>query len=422
MARDLPSFDVLKGEWVMEKVLFVDDELLVLQGYQRSLRKVFDIEIAEGAEAGLSMLAKHGPFPLIVSDFRMAGMNGTQFLAMVKDLAPDSVRIMLSGQADMTAVVAAVNEGAIFRFLNKPCPPETLIKAISDGIQQYHLIHAERELLEETLTGSLKALADVLAIIDPEAFGKASRIKRYVQGLAEYMKLPNIWQYEIASSLSQIGYVIAPDSLLEKIKKGETLLPEERQVYEQCPPTGADLLASIPRMKDVSMMIEYQLKNFDGSGTPRNSTQGHDIPIGARLLKVALDFDALRTSHIPRAEAFQELEGRTGLYDPEVLKALYVVFVPEQKHTMTALVLEQLEPNMIVGEPITDATGKVLIPKGQLLTDWMIRRLHQMTNGREVSSPIHVIMPTNGHVGYSASTNTDKNPTELSVPNMAASN
>jgi len=405
----------------MEKVLFVDDELLVLQGYQRSLRKVFHVEIAEGAEAGLSMLATHGPFPVIVSDFRMAGMNGTQFLSMVKDLAPDSVRIMLSGQADMTAVVAAVNEGAIFRFLNKPCPPETLIKAVSDGIQQYRLIHAERELLEETLTGSLKALADVLAIIDPEAFGKAARIKRYVQGLAEYMKLPNIWQYEIASSLSQIGYVIAPGSLFEKMKKGETLSPEEIQVYEQCPPTGADLLTRIPRMKEVSMMIEYQLKNFDGSGTPRNSTKGYDIPLGARLLKVALDFDTLRTSNMPRAEAFQELESRIGLYDPEVLKALYVVFVPEQKHTLTPLALDQLEPNMIVGEPITDTMGKVLIPKGQLLTDWMIRRLHQMTNGHQVKSPIYVIMPTNSHAGISTSTDADKKPTELAVPSMTAS-
>ncbi|GJL56109.1 MAG: response regulator receiver modulated metal-depenent phosphohydrolase [Nitrospirales bacterium] len=384
----------------MEKVLFVDDEPLVLEGYQRSLRKFFQVEIAEGADAGLSTLATHGPFPLIVSDFRMAGMNGTQFLAMVKALAPDSVRMMLSGQADMAAVVDAVNEGAIFRFLNKPCSPETLIKAVSDGIQHYHLIHAEKELLEETLTGSLKALADVLAIIDPEAFGKASRIKRYVQGLAEYMKLPNIWQFEIASSLSQIGYVIAPNSLFEKIKTGESLSPEETQIYEQCPPTGADLLARIPRMQEVSMMIEYQLKHFDGSGTPRNAVKGYDIPLGARLLKVALDFDTLRTKNIPRIEAFQELQSRTGFYDPDVLQALYAVFVPEQQHTVATLELDELEPNMIVGEPITDTTGKVLIPKGQLLTPWMLGRLHQIAELSPITSPMHVIMPVqNQEVG-----------------------
>ncbi|WP_447969871.1 HD domain-containing phosphohydrolase [Nitrospira sp. M1] len=406
----------------MEKVLFVDDEPLVLEGYQRSLRKFFQVEIAEGADAGLSMVATHGPFPLIVSDFRMAGMNGTQFLAMVKALAPDSVRMMLSGQADMTAVVDAVNEGAIFRFLNKPCPPETLIKAVSDGIQQYHLMHAEKELLEETLTGSLKALADVLAIMAPEAFGKASRIKRYVQGLAEYMKLPNIWQFEIASSLSQIGYVIAPNTLFGKINKGESLSPEETQTYEQCPPTGADLLARIPRMKEVSMMIEYQLKHFDGSGTPRNEMKGYDIPLGARLLKVALDFDTLRTKNIPRVDAFQELQSRTGFYDPDVLQALYAVFVPEQQQSVSTLELEELEPNMIVGEPITDTTGKILIPKGQLLTPWMLRRLHQIAETSHITSPIHVIMPLQKHEDDSPSSDTNSTSMErLAVSNMSPS-
>ncbi len=375
----------------MDKILFVDDDPLVLQGYQRQLRKIYQVDVAEGGAAGLDVLQSKGPFALVVSDYRMPGMDGVQFLRKVKDVAPDTVRMMLSGQADFAALIEAVNEGSIFRFLNKPCSSEVLTNALQDGVRQYQLIRAEKELLEHTLSGSLKALADVLALVNPEAFGKASRIKRYVAGLAEYLGLPDRWRLDVAASLSQIGSVVTPHEILAKVEKGESLTPLEEKVFNLYPSIGADLLRSIPRLEEVTKSIEYQLKHFDGTGLPETAVKGEDIPIEARLLKVAIDFDSLRSRNVPRSEAFKELQTRTGWYDPKILAALNAVFVPEQRFQLVSLELSQLEPNMVVAEAITDKTGKVLVAKGQLLTEWMVSRLKELTNRLSLKQTIQII-------------------------------
>jgi len=138
-----------------EKILCVDDDPNVLSALERTLRKQYAIHTAEGAEEGIKAIEAEGPFAVIVSDLRMPGMDGIQFLAHVKEIAPDSVRIMLTGHADLKVSIEAVNEGNIFRFLTKPCPPEKLSKALDAGIELYRLVKAEKELLESTLRGSV---------------------------------------------------------------------------------------------------------------------------------------------------------------------------------------------------------------------------------------------------------------------------
>ena len=176
------------------KILFVDDDELLLQTYQRHLRKLYDAEVALGAEEALAAVADRGPFAVIVSDMRMPGMNGIQLLAKVREIVPDTVRMMLSGHGDLNSAIEAVNEGNVFRFLTKPCSQATLLKALDAGLAQYRLVTAERELLSETLSGSLKVLsargsapaartdaAERLKqyLQDIEAIGDASRVPRY---------------------------------------------------------------------------------------------------------------------------------------------------------------------------------------------------------------------------------------------------
>ena len=371
----------------------VDDEPNVLEAYQRQFRKRIHIQTALGGEAGLDMLTNEGPFAVVISDFHMPRMNGTQFLSRVRESAPETVRMMLTGQADLNTAMHAVNEGAIFRFLTKPCPPDTLGHALEAGLAQYRLVHAEKELLEQTLTGSLKALSDVLSLVNPEAFGRASRLKRYVTGLAAHMGLPDVWRLEIAASLSQIGCVILPDTILQKISKGEPLSSNERQAFQQHPCTGADVLTNIPRMKEIAESILYQQKHYDGSGTPHDSREGEAIPIGARLLKVALDFDEFRMQDYPRSQAFELLEKRTGWYDPAVLQALKIVFVPEQRFSLLNLSVSELQPHMVLAEGIVDIHGTLLIAKGQDISEWMIDRLKQLRNNHSMKEPIRVIVP-----------------------------
>jgi DNA-binding NtrC family response regulator len=132
---------------MVEKILFVDDEPNVLSALKRELRKQFEIETAENGEAGLRTIAAFGPYAVVVSDYNMPGMNGTRFLSNVKKIAPNTVRIMLTGFASLDTAIRAVNEGNIFRLLIKPCPPELLSRALSAAIDQYRLIMTEKQLL-----------------------------------------------------------------------------------------------------------------------------------------------------------------------------------------------------------------------------------------------------------------------------------
>lgn len=131
------------------KVLFVDDEALILDAFRRSLRDEFAVNTAVGGEQGLAEIRSNGPFGVVVSDMRMPGMGGAEFLAEVRAKAPDTVRILLTGHADLDAAIDAVNRGNIFRFLTKPCEKSVLIEAVQKGLEQYRAIVAGKELVKK---------------------------------------------------------------------------------------------------------------------------------------------------------------------------------------------------------------------------------------------------------------------------------
>jgi two-component system NtrC family sensor kinase len=133
------------------RVLCVDDEPHVLAGLEQVLRRRFDVTTAAGGREGLRSLAQAGPFTIVVSDFRMPEMNGAEFLRHVRDVAPDTIRILLTGQASLEDAISAVNEGYIFRFLSKPCPTPMLLKALDGAVEQARLVTRDRELLESKL-------------------------------------------------------------------------------------------------------------------------------------------------------------------------------------------------------------------------------------------------------------------------------
>ncbi|MBE9544820.1 MAG: response regulator, partial [Proteobacteria bacterium] len=120
-----------------DKILLVDDDAMILAGLKRQLRSQYRIEIALSGEEALKIIDEKGPFAVVVSDYYMPGMNGIDFLCKVKRVDPDTVRMMLTGSADMSTAIQAVNEGSIFQFHPKPCPANTLGQAIQSGIEKY---------------------------------------------------------------------------------------------------------------------------------------------------------------------------------------------------------------------------------------------------------------------------------------------
>lgn len=376
-----------------KKILFVDDEPNVLQSIRRQLRKEFDLDTAEGGEEALQMLNANGTYAIIVSDMRMPGMNGVEVLAQAKKDSPDTVRMMLTGNADQQTAVDAVNHGDIFRFLNKPCETDVLASAIRNGLRQHELITAEKELLENTLHGSIKALADVLSLSNPEVFGKTTRFKNQVREIAIEMGLADLWQYESAAMLSQIGCVTVADDLLQRRLGGHPLADEEMAEYAAHASVGADIVAKIPRMEGVAEAIRYQEKCFDGSGYPQDPVTGDQIPLGARLLKVIIDFDGFESTGAPSADALARIKQRVTYYDPEVLAAFAKTMQRDMGMTIVDIDIMQLTDAMILAEDVVTSGDTLLIAKGQETSLSARRHLQNFKAKGLIGDSVKVLQP-----------------------------
>lgn len=376
-----------------EKVLFVDDEPNVLAGYERQLRKRFTTETATSGEAGLTALGTRGPFGVVVSDMRMPGMDGAQFLARVRARHPDVVRILLTGFADVTSAIAAVNQGNIFRFLTKPCPADTLATALDDGLSQYRLVVAERELLDKTLRGSVHVLGEVLGLVNPTAFGRAIRVQQLVKSLAELVEGAGNWEVDVATILSQLGWISVPEPVLAAAARGADLTPEERHQMESYTGFARDLLRPIPRLERVLEIIAYQDKPFGGSDQPLADRVGKDLPLGSRVLKVAFDFDTLVARGVPRLQSLAQLQSRTGAYDPDILAALDTLIHRESQPECQDLPVSQVVCGMILAEDIFSDAGVLLLSKGYQITEAVKRRLEVIAAHGRTTRRIRVLVP-----------------------------
>jgi len=372
-----------------KRILFVDDEANVLSSFKRQLRQRFEVETALGGQRGLEAVENGGDFAVVVSDMRMPGMDGVQFLARVREIAPDTVRMMLTGHADQQTAIQAINEGNIFRFMTKPCPPDVMLKSLEAGVEQHRLITAEKELLEKTLHGSVKVLTDVLSLVNPKAFGRAARVRRLVRQLLEHLEVEKSWPIELAATLSQVGCVTVPEDALDKVYKGYALDEEEERVFRTHPQIGHDLIANIPRLETVAEIIAYQEKGYDGSGPPANGKTGKQIPIGARILKVALDFDTLISAGKSRNEALREIRKRAGKYDPSVVGALVEVTKVEPKYEVKSVNVQDLKPGMILARDVRTESGMLVTTRGQEVTVALRERLLNF----QITRPVRVIVP-----------------------------
>lgn len=376
-----------------EKILCVDDDPNILQAYQRALHKEFHIDAALGGEEALSAVTRHGPYAVVVADMRMPGMTGVEVLARVRQITPDTVRMMLTGNADQQTALEAVNEGQIFRFMTKPCPPEAFAKALAAGLEQYRLVTAERELLSKTLSGSVKLLTDMLGFVNPAAFGRASRIQRVARRLCQEMQLTVTWPIELAAMLSQLGSITIPQETLTKIYRHEEVPETAVEAFQEHPRIGRELLIHIPRLEQVAEIVGYQEKYYSGEGFPQDFRRGDDIPLGSRVLKVALDWDSLLLGGLPEEMAVAKMFERRGCYDPAVLQALKAANQIETVMGIRTMQVSDLQDGMILAEDIRSIRNTLLCAKGQEVTPAVRLQLRNYIVNVGLSGPITVFVP-----------------------------
>lgn len=372
-----------------EQILLVDDERNVLDAYRRNLRSEFLLDVAESAQEALELLDRKGPYAVVISDMRMPGMDGIELLRRVRSAAPETVRVMLTGNADTQTAIEAINEGSIFRFLVKPCDKERMAKAITAALVQHRLMTAEKQLLEQTLSGCLQVLSEVLSLVNPAAFGRAERARRYIHHVVTAMKLGNPWQYEVAAVLSQLGCVTLAPETIEAVYRGEKLSEAEQAQYDDHPHVAYGLLSKIPRLEPVAWMIEHQNRPVQ----PGEESGGAEMRTGAEILRLILEYEQLIHRGMSRTESAHHLAMRNRNFSPKFFEALVTLDPNAEESEIQKCRIEELTPGMIVQEEVRSGTGGLLVSRGQEITPTVIFKLKNLHSRQAISGEVTVSMP-----------------------------
>jgi response regulator RpfG family c-di-GMP phosphodiesterase len=359
----------------LPSILCVDDEPRVVDSLAVHLRRDYQVLAANGGTSALQILKDKGAPAVIVSDMRMPGMDGATLLKHVRQLYPETTRILLTGEPGREAAISAVNEGQIFRFLTKPCPPDQLRSAIEAGVVHHRLLIAEKVLLQETLIGCIKALVDILAITNPVAFGRSTRVKRLATELAASLGHTGFWQLDAAAMLSQIGYISLPIELVEKLYYGKRLTPEERVLAETAPSVAQKLLGRIPRLEAVMEILaassQSKLELPDGL-----------LKHGATILRLVLEYDAQIVQGQSPNVALASLRAQSGRFDNKLLEHLESLVglaagAPEVKEVPVG----RVTPGMVFMDDLYTQVGTLLVPKGFEVTETFLERARNFGPG-----------------------------------------
>ena len=372
------------------KVLLVDDEENVLLALARNFRKDFEMETALGPMAALSMINERGPYAVVVSDLRMPDMDGLQLLSEVRKQWPDTVRMILTGNADFQSVIASVNDGRVFQFMTKPCPVEKLRTSITGALTQHELVVRERDILENTLNRSAAVMTEVLSSVSSLAFSRALRLRRYVRHMARCLGPENLWVYDLAAILAQIGCIAVPAGILEKVYSGIPLSPEEKTAFVAHPAIGHKLLAGIPRLEVVAEIVLHQLKPL---GDLRDADLSETVCAGAQMLLIAGRVDDMVTRGATLDAAIHYMTSRSSVYQPSLVASLQSAEAPLPEMLVREVQVDDLQLGMIIGEDLYGQAGLLLVSKGQSVSEALIARLQTLTRTAGLNPSVSVLAP-----------------------------
>lgn len=363
-------------------VLCVDDEVRVLEGLELVLRRHARVVIEPSPRRALERLVDEGPFAVLLSDMRMPELSGADLLRHARLRAPETTRVLLTGHADLESAARAVNEGQLFRFLTKPCPPDELIGAIAAAAEQHRLVVAERVLLQQTLRGTVQTLIDLVGLTNPIAAARGSRVRRLALALAERLQLPDPWRLEIAADLSQAGAVVLPPDVAAKLFSGGTLDEEERGMVARMPLVLERVFANIPRLEEIQLVLQ-------AAGAPFPPESPDVAPRQGGVLAVALAFDDAVAGGMPSHVAVDTLRGRAGRYRSDALEALVAHVGVAPALEVIELPLQRLKVGMELADELRTTTGLLLVGRDYVVTESLLARLANYRQGT-IREPLRV--------------------------------
>jgi len=372
------------------KILFVDDEPNLLAGIKRQLYTLFNIDTADSGESALKKIIEDGPFAVIVVDMRMPVMDGLTLLKKVQELAPDTVRMMLTGNVDVQTAQNAINEGNIFRYMIKPFPSVSMVQNLNAAVKQYQLIIAEKQLLEQTLNSIIKLLVDILSILNPMAFSKTQRQLVVVKHIMQELNMDDTWQYEIAVMLSQIGSIILPQHVINLQYSSDKLIPEDIELLDGHPTIAKKLIENIPRLHDVAIMISLQNADLKTLIAPENNYR-QNIILGSQLIRISNEIEKMLSHLMPSDQIINTLLSNPDKFNKKFVQALNN-FKFQRDETLTiSTTVDRLDISMVTAENIVDKNGRILLARDHEINAATIEYLRSFAKRVGIIEPFNVI-------------------------------
>lgn len=359
----------MTSENQITKILFVDDEEMVLSGITLTIGRNFDIRTAISGTDGLALIKSEGPFAVVVSDFNMPGMDGVEFLQKVRSKDKDVVTMLLTGGANFNEVSDAVRKGGIFRLIGKPCPTKDLEENLNQAIKQYRTIRAEKDMLEQTMNGAVRAITSILAASKPLFFGRSQRVKKLSFELAKELKLADDWRLELASTFSYLGYLTLPDEVQEKLYNNEKLPDEIMDVVKVFPNFAKEILKGIPRLEEITPIIYLIGEDYEESESAKD-----DSAKLASVIRLSQHYDHYASDGYSRPDIFEILEKEKSIYLPGALDALkkirdYSSVCPEVEEVS----IDHLKSGMRILSDLRLPNGSLVAPKGSIVDQHFIK-------------------------------------------------
>ncbi|MDD5028226.1 MAG: response regulator [Rhodoferax sp.] len=403
-------------------VLCVDDEPNILSALKRLFRgKGWQTVTADGGSAALALLETQA-VDLVISDMRMPEMDGAQLLTLVRQRWPDTLRLLLTGHSDISAIIEAINRGEIYRYITKPWDDNDIVLIVRQGLerktleqekQRLEVLTAQQNLALKELNASLetkveartselrlaneqlkanfvttiKVFSTLLEMRGGNLSGHSRRVADLARRLALRLELDGklVQQIFVAGLLHEIGKIGFSDELLNT--PVAMMTPEQMAVYRKHPMQAELLLLPLPDLREASEIITTQFERFDGSGFPANLA-GDAIAIGARILSLTSDYDNMQIGALTQAKLKPEeakvivLHSSGKRYDPTVVTAFLALFEEpkaETLHTETikevALAINELQPGMVLSRDLITPSGMLMLSAGHQLDARLIGKI-----------------------------------------------
>ena len=418
----------------LPKILFVDDESNILQSVRRVMRKTdIEIDAVTTPKEALALVEKE-KYAVVISDQRMPGMGGVELLEKVRVLSPDTIRIILTGYADVQASVDAINRGAVYRYLNKPWEDDDLRNTVKQAVDQFLLVQENRRLqelterqneelkdlnenlkqkvmertwevlrlnqkLEHSFMGAVQAMARLGEMHSNVVGSHAKRVALLSTEMAKKLGFTgrDLMQVEVAAMLHDIGKTLISPNILKKLE-GD-LEPGERTILREHPVQGEAIVNLVPNIEDAARYVRHHHERFDGTGFP-DKIQGEEIELGSRIIAVANAYDKILNSrssftNTTPAQAMKMVVSKAGSeFDPTVVKALETVVRDIERQMKNGYEIEiglnDLKPGMVLSRDLVMEDGRLLARKNHALEPDLIAALSKLNESEPILAGIFV--------------------------------